>query len=132
MRYGPAEQLVDGQSAALAENVPEREFNSRDCRAFDHAAAPEFLSLHDLTEVLNACRVFAGQQIFEIAEQGNDGVCITSERRFAESGDSLIGVNADEEIVLVGELSGSWRGGSDDNRFNLRDFHSSINSFAKR
>ena len=124
-----AEEPVNRHAEALTEDVPEGEFDSGHRGAFDDAAAPELLPGHHLREIFDPGRILADQQLFEVAEQTDDGLRITAERRLAESGDPFVGVDPDEDVVLVGEPAGAGRRGSDHQRFDPGDFHADSSLF---
>jgi hypothetical protein len=94
------EQPPHGNREGLAQNVPERDFNSRDGAHADDPKAPETVLLHDPDELLDVARIAADHERSEIVDRARDRACFPLERRLAPAEQAcLIGLDAHEDPI---------------------------------
>ncbi len=94
------EQHPHRDGERLAQNIPKRDFDSRDRAHADDAEAPEAVLLHDAHELLDVARIAADHEGSEILDRACDRARFPLERRLAPSEQAvLIGLDAHEDPV---------------------------------
>ena len=88
---------------------------------------PEALADQRLHEFADLPRVLADDEVLKVAQAAEDRLVMAFERRLPEPGESLVGVQENVEIVAVRQKPASRRRRTDQDGFDLCDFHGCLN-----
>src|ERR1700683_5335515 len=98
--HAPAQQHPHRDRERLAQNIPKRDFDSRNGAHADDAKAPEAVLLHDPHEFLDVARIASDHERSEIVDRPRDRARFPLKRRLAPSEQAvLIGLDAHENPV---------------------------------
>jgi len=109
------QQLIDGNSQALAEDVPARLLDAADRAHRDDAAGKEGVTVHALHQVLDAARIISGDERLQVGDRAGDGAGFPFERGFAPPDQIFVGLDLDKNPVTHSRV--------DDQRTDRGDLH---------
>src|SRR5690606_28319979 len=95
----PSQDLVDGQSTLLSQDIPQRTIYRTDGRGLESTANPEGVPIHLLPVILDGGGVFTDKVLFIVQNRLSYRQVAPFHNRFRDPGDPFVGLNPHDNRV---------------------------------